>query len=133
MGSSLNKSLSLLCQEEKVLETNNLAITRELHIIRAHLLHYASLLEDFRKSVQFVLDTPNPAMDSDSFVNDEKTKDRRLLEQESHNLLSEIKRLEMSRTMQDKRLKNVMNLVGLRITRYSPPFYNQTSIRCSAV
>jgi hypothetical protein len=98
-----------------VIETNNIMITRELHLIRAHLLHYASLLEDFRKSVQFVLDTPNPAMESDLFVNDEKGKDRKLLVQEAGNLLSEIKRLEMSRTMQDKRLKNVMNLVSISV------------------
>jgi len=101
----------LFHQEEKVLLTSNMDITRELHIIRAHLLHYASLLEDFRKSVQFVLDTPNPAMDSESLEQDEKRKDRQLLEKEGGNLLAEIRRLEMLRAMQDKRLKNVMNLV----------------------
>ncbi|KAL0563537.1 hypothetical protein V5O48_018530, partial [Marasmius crinis-equi] len=95
--------------ETQVLSTSNMRITRGLHIIRAHLLHYTSLLEDFRKAVYFVLNTNNPAMDAES----EETRDfsKTLLEKECHNLLSEIDRLEMGRRMQDKRLKNVMNLV----------------------
>jgi hypothetical protein len=105
----------LLYQEERVIETNNITITRELHLISAHLLHYASLLEDFRKSVQFVLDTPNPAMESDMFTDEDRENDRRLLEQEAGNLLAEIKRLGMLRSMQNKRLKNVMDLVCPRM------------------
>lgn len=34
-----------------VIRTNDMSLTQSLHIIRAHLLHYASLLEDFKKSV----------------------------------------------------------------------------------
>jgi hypothetical protein len=45
----------------------------------------------------------------------ERQNDRRLLEQEAFNLLSEIRRLEMSRTMQDKRLKNIMDLVSISV------------------
>ncbi|KAK0205522.1 hypothetical protein DFS33DRAFT_1487588 [Desarmillaria ectypa] len=95
--------------ETSVLEPSNIFLTRELHIIRAHHLHYSSLLEDMRKAVVFILDTPNPAMDS--LPQEEKLFSRTLLEKECRNLLSEIGRLEMSRRMQDKRLKNVMNLV----------------------
>ncbi|KAK1236101.1 hypothetical protein PQX77_000691 [Marasmius sp. AFHP31] len=84
-------------------------ITRSLHIIRAHHLHYYSLLEDFRKAVLFVRHTPNPAMDSES--EELRTFSKKLLEKECDTLLSEIGRLEMGRNMQDKRLKNVMNLV----------------------
>lgn len=91
--------------------------TQELHRIRAHLLHYTSLLDDFRKSVQFVLDTPNPAMDCEdspdnngttNMLTKEESAER--LKTECNNLLSEIKRLEMSRSIQTKRLKNIMNL-----------------------
>jgi len=89
--------------------TNDIKMTRELHIIRAHLLHYESLLEDFSKTVKFVLNTRNPAMDS--VEEGQRIRDRRLLEKETKNLQIEIERLQMSRSMQDKRLKNVMHLV----------------------
>ncbi|KAK1225976.1 hypothetical protein PQX77_011044 [Marasmius sp. AFHP31] len=95
--------------ETTVLKTSNMQITRSLHIIRAHHLHYYSLLEDFRKAVLFVRHTPNPAMDSES--EELRTFSKKLLEKECDTLLSEIGRLEMGRNMQDKRLKNVMNLV----------------------
>lgn len=42
---------------------------------------------------------------------DEKEYSHELLKRECDTLLSEIERLEMSRGMQNKRLKNVMNLV----------------------
>ncbi|KAJ7747969.1 hypothetical protein DFH07DRAFT_830716 [Mycena maculata] len=95
--------------ETRVINTSNLLLTRELHIIRAHHLHYSALLEDFRKTVVFVQDTPNPAMDALS--DEERLYSRRLLERECNTLLNEIDRLEMGRKMQEKRLKNVMNLV----------------------
>ncbi|KAJ7135427.1 hypothetical protein C8R43DRAFT_1020979 [Mycena crocata] len=95
--------------ETQVINTSDLLLTRELHIIRAHHLHYSALLEDFRKTVDFVLQTPNPAMDA--LPEEDRLFSRRLLERECKNLLSEIDRLEMGRKMQDKRLKNVMNLV----------------------
>lgn len=47
----------------------------------------------------------------DAVLEDERIHSRKLLEKECNNLLSEIDRLEMSRKMQDLRLKNVMNLV----------------------
>jgi len=89
-------------------------MTRQLHSIRAHLLHYASMLGDLRKSVQFILKTPNPAMDA--FEDGSKESDRKLLEKEGNNLLREIKRLEMLRRMQDHRLENVMDLVRIALT-----------------
>ena len=87
-------------------------LTEELHIIRAHHLHYSSLLEDFRKTVEFVRDTANPALNSD----DASDKDKRdwnckIMDRETTTILSEISRLEKGRKMQDRRLKNVMNLV----------------------
>lgn len=95
--------------ETQVITTSDLLLTRELHIIRAHHLHYSALLEDFRKAVDFVRETPNPAMDACPEA--ERVFSRNLLERECKNLLSEIDRLEQGRKMQDKRLKNVMNLV----------------------
>ncbi|KAI3608815.1 hypothetical protein WG66_003813 [Moniliophthora roreri] len=95
--------------ETQVMTTSDMRMTQSLHIIRAHHLHYTSLLEDFRKSILFILNTPNPAMDSLPEL--DRAFSRKLLEKECNHLLSEIDRLEMGRMMQDKRLKNVMNLV----------------------
>jgi hypothetical protein len=95
-----------------------MVITQELHVIRAHLLQCASLLEDFKRSVTFVRDTPNPAMDADDVMPEMRTRCRVLLQEECSNILSEIERLELSRAMQDARLTNVMHLVR-RILR--PP------------
>ncbi|KAJ7704297.1 hypothetical protein B0H17DRAFT_1039206 [Mycena rosella] len=107
---SLELLYSHICYiETKVITTSDLELTRELHIIRAHHLHYSALLEDFRKAVDFVRATPNPAMDARP--EEERMFSRNLLERECKNLLNEIHRLEMGRRMQDKRLKNVMNLV----------------------
>lgn len=96
-------------QETEVVSTSEMALTQELHIIRAHHLHYASLLEDFRKSVVFVRDTVNPALDS--LPQAERGATHEMLERECANLLSEVQRLETARKMHDMRLKNVMNLV----------------------
>ncbi|KAF5384252.1 hypothetical protein D9615_003334 [Tricholomella constricta] len=95
--------------ETKVLTTNDMQLTQELHVIRAHHLHYSSLLEDFEKTVTFIRDTYNPAMDSVS--EQERAYSAHLMKRECQNLLSEINRLDNGRKMQDKRLKNVMNLV----------------------
>ena len=89
------------------MDTNDTRMTRELHVIRAHLLHYDSLLEDFRKSVEFVLDTRNPALES----NEETEQERKILEREGDYLLLEIKRLRSATKSHDKRLRNAINLV----------------------
>ena len=95
-------------QELDVLEKRDLKFTRELHRVRAHLLHYASLLEDFRKSVEFVRDTPNPALalDEDGLLSSA------LLKKECKNLLIQINRLSESRIFWNERLQNIMHLVG---------------------
>lgn len=85
-------------------------LTQELHVIRAHHLHYASLLDDFAKAVHFVEDTHNPAMGS--YSSDVRESSKMVMKRECSNLLSEIKRLDMELKMQDRRLKNVMNLVS---------------------
>ncbi|KAK1231177.1 hypothetical protein PQX77_005703 [Marasmius sp. AFHP31] len=97
--------------ERKVMESSEVYMTRDLHFIRAHHLHYASMLEDMRKSVRFILTTPNPAMDSANITPEKKTFSSKLMEKECNHLLYEIERLERQLHMQDSRLKNVMNLV----------------------
>ncbi|KAG6889951.1 hypothetical protein C0995_013478 [Termitomyces sp. Mi166 len=95
--------------ETKVITTSDMILTQELHVIRAHHLHYSSLLEDFQKTVEFIKKTYNPALDS--VPRSERDYSAKLLVRECDNLLSEINRLELGRRMQDRRLKNVMNLV----------------------
>jgi len=122
-------------QEAQVLRTNEIELTRELHKVEAHLLHYKQLLQDFRKSVVFVKDTPNPATESEKMTGPEHEEWERMTEQErkmaaqehedsknlmdkeTHNLISEIERLEGQRSMYSDRLQNVMRLV-----RFHPGF-----------
>ncbi|KAF8062374.1 hypothetical protein FPV67DRAFT_1508215 [Lyophyllum atratum] len=78
--------------------------TQTMHNIHAHLLSYASLLRDFKKSVEFILDTPNPTKDYGEG-------ERQRLQRECDNLLSEIERLEVGRETHTERLKNAMNLL----------------------
>jgi hypothetical protein len=104
----LYKHLSEL--EAKVLQTNNMEITRELHVLQAHLLQYQSLLHNFEASVEFIARTNNPAMESSDFSDEQREESKELMETESENLLSEIVRLEKRRDLLSNRLKNVMNL-----------------------
>ncbi|KAL4080150.1 hypothetical protein V8B97DRAFT_701047 [Scleroderma yunnanense] len=110
-----DESLELLYKhitwlEAQVLHTSDIHLTRELHILQAHLLHYKLLLEDFRKSVQFVLDTTNPAMRATDVKEHERELSAKLLRIEVRNLLDEIKRLDGQRKLQSDRLQNVMDL-----------------------
>jgi len=95
-------------QESAVLKDRRIGLTQELHILEAHLLHYHSLLNNFKVSVFFIENTPNPAMESEDLEQREASNE--LLRKESGNLLSEIERLEKRREMLSSRLKNSMNL-----------------------
>ncbi|KIM41617.1 hypothetical protein M413DRAFT_72019 [Hebeloma cylindrosporum] len=95
--------------ETRVIETSEMPLTRELHIIRAHHLHYASLLDDFGKHINFIRDTHNPALDH--LTVEERHFSRNIMERECANLLMESKRLKSELYMQERRLKNVMGLV----------------------
>ncbi|TFK75702.1 hypothetical protein BDN72DRAFT_451962 [Pluteus cervinus] len=119
-----------ICNMElRVIISSDMEYTREVHVIRAHLLHYESLLQEFRKTVEFIARARHPAFDShvdsgneaasshgsvtlDGLVwTEQKHLTQRLMETECSTLLCELERLELTRIMQDKRLKNVMNLV----------------------
>ena len=97
-------------QEARVIQTYDIGLTQELHIIRAHQLHYSSLLDDFRKTVEFIRDTKNPAMDA--FPETVRMESERLMQRECKSLWNEIDRLEKSRSMQEQRLTNITNLVN---------------------
>jgi hypothetical protein len=108
-----------------------------LHRIRAHLLHYASLLDDFQKSVVFIRDTPNPAM---NVLPEGQARSEQPLKSECDKLLGEIKRLEAWRSMLDKRVKSLMDLVGVlglsrlthagKMNRCSRPSISRTARAC---
>jgi hypothetical protein len=93
-----------------VITTAEMPITRELHTIRAHHLHYISLLDHYTKHINFIKNTPNPAMDGICEVDREKS--AKLLKRECDNLLNEVKRLNNELSTQERRLKNVMDLVS---------------------
>lgn len=104
---SLETLYSHICWlETQILLTNDIYQTRELHIIRASLLHYTSLLEDFKKAVLFVQNTPSPTVQD----HPERERSATIMDRECKVLLSEIERLEMFRKMQDMRLENLVNL-----------------------
>lgn len=104
--------------EVEILKTNNVYQTRELHIIRASLLHYTSLLEDFKKSVLFIQNTPSPTIQDHTG----RLRSGQIMERECNVLVSEIERLEMFRKMQDMRVENLVNLA-----------FNNVNFRDSAV
>ena len=89
-----------------------MALTRELHIIRAHHLHYTSLLDDFGKHITFIRVTHNPALDHLSAG--DRHFSRKIMERECANLLTESVRLKSELRMQERRLKNVMGLVSVQ-------------------
>ena len=83
-------------------------ITETLHIIRAHLLHYSSLLGALKAAVKFIMESPNPAL-----TRDQKKVSEHLLERECKIQLGEIDRIEKQRQVEESRVKNVMDLVSL--------------------
>ncbi len=85
-----------------------MALTEELHMIQAHLLHYSSLVVAFRKIVKFIMDTPNPAL-----TPDQKSASVPLLNRECKTLLDHIDRLDEAHKAQESRLANVLELVSV--------------------
>jgi hypothetical protein len=100
---------NVITQETNGLSTNDNNLTTELHTIQAQLLHYASLLEEFRKSVTFVRNTPSPALESSEFTDHARRDTNKLMRKECDNLLSEIERLGFQ-------LKNITDLVRMFAT-----------------
>jgi hypothetical protein len=73
------------------METNSMRLVRQLHKIQASLLHYASLLTNFRKSLQFLRKIHNPAMDHSRPETQKRSEKEK--EKECINLMTEIDRL----------------------------------------
>jgi len=107
-------------QEGRVINTADMRITQELHSIRAHQLHYISLLDHYTKHINFIKNTPNPAMDGLSEA--DRKRSAKLLTRECDNLLNEVERLNNELSSQEKRLKNVMDLVS-HITLCAPNLF----------
>ncbi|KAN0082953.1 hypothetical protein V8E55_008748, partial [Tylopilus felleus] len=114
--------------EQLVLNSENIKQTRYLHILQAHLLHYRNLLEDFRKSVLFVRDTANPAMEDSSVTEEERRWSKDILEKETKYLLSEIERLDSQRAMQALRLKNVIDLAFASVNIDDSKYMHQLTV-----
>ena len=97
-------------QEANAIRTYDIVLNKELHMIGAHQLHYSSLIEDVRKTVEFIRDAKNPAMES--FSDAIRKQSESLMERECKNLLNEIDRLENARLMQEQRLNSIAELVN---------------------
>jgi len=92
-------------------KSDDVSLTQELHLIRAHLLHYESLLRDFHSTILFMQDTPFPALqNSEMYTEEERLRSEKVMKKESENLLSELQRLETSMMRYECRLRNVMDL-----------------------
>ncbi|KAF4612869.1 hypothetical protein D9613_011170 [Agrocybe pediades] len=89
--------------EGRAILEQEMRLTQDLHVLRAHLYHYSSLLNDLRKSVEFVRGTKNPSS--------QYSEESGIMHRESSRLITEIDRLERGMATQDQRLKNAMNLV----------------------
>lgn len=75
-------------------------LSPQLHAIRAHLLYYDDLLDQFKKSLKFIEEAGAVGEVAQG-----------LLRKEIKTLLNEVDRLRRQRDMQDSRLNNVMKLV----------------------
>ncbi|KIK64875.1 hypothetical protein GYMLUDRAFT_71238 [Collybiopsis luxurians FD-317 M1] len=125
--SSLEKLLSQVSwMESQIMHSADTELMRDLHTLQSYLLYYPSLLEDFRSSIVFILNTPNPAMD---LYPEEHDLSQLMLRKECYTLLTEVERLQRNCTMGEKRLDNVINLAGLEATRK----YAEAAIRDSAI
>ncbi|KJA16341.1 hypothetical protein HYPSUDRAFT_147866, partial [Hypholoma sublateritium FD-334 SS-4] len=110
--------------EMRVISAAEIPLTREMHVIRAHQLHYSALLSDLNKHIVFVRDTYNPTID------DAAQADRRfskaLMKRECGNLLTETKRLQDELQTQQQRLTNLMDLVRTPVSSFSNDFMSYT-------
>lgn len=103
-------SMILAFKETRVINTAEINLSRELHVIRAYQLHYSSLLDDFHKHVLFIRDTRNPAMGA-ATAEDHRYSKSEAMYRECENLLTEVTRLKNELQRQERRLNNVMSLV----------------------
>ena len=71
----------------KLIDTGIRRINQDLHIIRASQLHYTSLLDDARKTVEFIRKHKNPAMDSGKLTSEKELNDMFLERERDHLIL----------------------------------------------
>src|SRR5258705_4261823 len=98
-------------QETRVMITTDIKLTHELHVIRAHQLHYTSLLDDFEQHINFITKSSNPMLENSRFTDQDRTYSKDTMRSECRNLLIEIERLKKGLKIQQKRLTNVIGLV----------------------
>lgn len=112
-----------------MISTYSMRFSHDLHKICAYLLHYGSLLDDFRISVEFINNTRNPAIPSPPPEEKSPGLSGTLLKRECENLIREIERLKKEKTMHEERLKNVMQLVSPQIFTFSLELQNIDHVR----
>ncbi|KAJ2919747.1 hypothetical protein MD484_g751, partial [Candolleomyces efflorescens] len=93
---------------ENDVTTAHMLVSGELPRIRAHLLHYSSLLDHFIKAVDFIQETPTPFMTPSNFDQALLDENTSLMTRECKNLRYEIGRLKAMLYQQAQRIKNLM-------------------------
>lgn len=100
--------------EKRVLgfRLKDVELSPQLHAIRAHLLYYDGLLEEFQKSLDFIGEVGVTGRETEGLEAAATRKlGQELLKKELRTLGNEVDRLRRQRNMQDSRLSNVMKLV----------------------
>lgn len=97
----------------RVISAAEIPLTREMHVIRAHQLHYSALLSDLNKHIVFIRDTYNPCMEGAAQA--DRRFSKALMKRECGNLLAETKRLQDELQTQQQRLTNLMDLVSTQL------------------
>ena len=82
------------------MSTTDIQLMHELHIIRAHQLHYSSVLDDYVQLMNFIMESSNPMLDSPRFTDQDRRYSSETKRTECQNLLSEIQRLKNGLQMQ---------------------------------
>lgn len=110
-------------QETRVLSTSEMSLTQELHVLRAHNLHYSSLLQNLRQTLEFISESAHPTPESWIYNysgDDDRGIQRQLREirpkvatvqRECSNILKSVRRLEMAQEMHNHRLQNIIDMV----------------------
>jgi len=106
-------------------DTNDVALTSQLHVIRVYLQRYDEMLDQFEKSVRFLMEVGISELYAASHENGylSKNDSKAVLKRETDGLLAQVARLQRQRKMDDARLSNVMTLVfsivNINETHYS--------------
>lgn len=95
----------LFIQQAAVLESPSVRLTQRFHTIRIHLSNYKSLLQDFSKTINFIVASNNLKPVKEDSNTDKK------FQFECKTMLSEIEKLTESISNRDDQIKYITDMV----------------------